>query len=95
MLYGLVIMDIVIFVVAPYNATVTEAVVTTMVTYTCYADGGSGNTYEWLRLKDNSVVSSEQELILDNTDPLDGGEYRCTISNDAGHTTAMATLNGE
>ena len=89
-------MDAVIFVVAPYNATVTEAVVTTMVTYTCNADGGPGNTYEWLRLKDNSVVSSGQELILDNTDPLDGGEYRCTITSGAGDTaTAMATLNGE
>ena len=95
MLYGLVNIDIVIFVVVPYNATVTEAVVTTMITCTCYADGGPGNVYEWLRLKDNSIVSSGQELILDNTDPLDGGEYRCTISNDAGNTTAMATLNGE
>ena len=83
------------FVVAPYNATITEAVVINTVTYTCYAEGGPGNTYEWLRLKDNLVVSSGQELILDNTDPLDGGEYRCTISNDAGNTIAMATLNGE
>ena len=83
------------FVVAPYNATITEAVAITMVTYTCNADGGPGNTYEWLQLRDNSVVSSMQELVLDNTDPLDGGEYQCTISNDAGNTTAMTTLNGE
>ena len=80
--------------VAPYNGSITEVVVNNTVTYTCYADGGPGNTYEWLRLRDNSVVSSMQELILDNTDPLDGGEYRCTISNDAGNATAMTTLNG-
>ena len=66
-----------------------------MVTYTCYADGGPGNTYEWLRLRDNSVVSTVQELTLDNTDPLDGGEYQCNISNAAGSDTAMTTLNGE
>ena len=66
-----------------------------MVTYTCYADGGPDNTYEWLQLRDNSVVSSVQELILDNTDPLDGGDYQCTITNNAGNTTDMTTLNGE
>ena len=66
-----------------------------MVTYTCYADGGPGNTYEWLRLRDNSVVSSMQELILDNMAPLDGGDYQCTITNNAGDTTVMTTLNGE
>ena len=36
-----------------------------------------------------------QELILDNTDPLDGGDYQCTITNIAGNTSAMTTLNGE
>ena len=83
-------------VVAPYNATINEAIVINTVTYTCSADGGPGNTYEWLRLRDNSVVSTGQILTLDNTDPLDGGEYQCTITSGAGDTaTAMATLNGE
>ena len=81
--------------VAPYNATITEAVNNNTVTFTCYADGGLGNTYEWLRLRDDEVVSMTQELILDNTDPLDGGDYRCTITNIAGNTSAMTTLNGE
>jgi len=83
------------YLVAPYNATITEVVVINMVTYTCYADGGPGNTYEWLRLRNSLVVSSIQELILDNTDPLDGGVYQCTITNDAGNTIVMTTLNGE
>jgi len=86
---------VLILVVAPFNATITQVVVINMVTYTCYADGGPGNTYEWVRLRDNSVVSSTQELILDNTDPLDGGDYQCNITNDAGNTTVMTTLNGE
>ncbi|XP_065904155.1 cell adhesion molecule DSCAML1-like isoform X2 [Dysidea avara] len=79
--------------VSPYNATITEVVVINMVTYTCYADGGPGNTYEWLQLRDNSVVSSMQELILDSTDPSDGGDYQCTITNNAGDTTIMTTIN--
>jgi len=84
-----------ILIVAPYNATITEVVVINMVTYTCYADGGPGNTYEWIRLRNNLVVSSIQELILDNTDPLDGDNYQCTITNDGGNITVMTTLNGE
>ena len=70
-------------------------VVINTVTYTYFANGGPGNTYEWLRLRDNSVVSSVQELTLNNTDPLDGGEYQCTIRNAANIATIMTTLNGE
>ena len=81
--------------VAPYNATIAKAVNNNNVTFTCYADGGLGNTYEWLRLRNNEVVSMMQELILDNTDPLDGGDYQCTITNIAGNASAMTTLNGE
>ena len=81
--------------VAPYNATIAEAVNINNVTFTCYADGGPDNTYEWLRLRDDEVVSTTQELILDNTDPLDGDDYQCTITNIAGSTTAMTTLSGE
>ena len=66
-----------------------------MVTFTCYADGGLGNTYQWLRLRDNEVVSMTQELVLNNTNPLNGGDYQCTITNIAGSTSAMTTLNGE
>ena len=35
------------------------------------------------------------ELTLDNTDPLDGGDYRCTVTNIAGSTTVMTTLDGK
>ena len=65
------------------------------VTYTCYADGGPGNSYQWIRLRDDEVVLMAQELTLDNTDPLDGGDYQCTVTNDAGNDTVMTTLNGE
>ena len=70
-------------------------IVTNNVTYTCNADGGFGNTYQWLRLRDNTIVSLTQELTLNNTDPLDGGNYQCTITNIAGNTSVMTTLNGK
>ena len=40
-------------------------------------------------------MSSIQELTLDNTDPLDGGDYQCAITNTAGFTSAIVILNGE
>ena len=81
--------------VAPYDAMISNVTMNNVVTYTCYADGGAGNSYQWLRLRDNEVVSMTQELTLNNTDPLDGGDYHCTITNNAGNDTAMTTLNGE
>ena len=40
-------------------------------------------------------MSMIQELTLDNTDPLDGGDYQCTVTNIAGNTSAMTTLDGK
>ena len=81
--------------VAPYNAMISNVTMNNAVTYTCYADGGPGNSYQWIRLRNNETVLMTQELTLDNTDPLDGGEYLCTITNGAGNDTAMTTLNGK
>ena len=82
-------------VVAPHNATITEVVMNSDVTYTCYADGGPNNSYQWIRLRDDEVVSMTQELTVDNTDLLDGGDYQCIITNADGNVTALTTLNGE
>ena len=66
------------------------------VTYACYADGGPGNSYQWLSLRGNEVVvSMAQELTLNNTDPMDGGDYQCNIANTAGNMTSMTTFNGK
>ena len=74
---------------------ISNVTVNNVITYTCYADGGPGNFYQWLRLKDNEVVSMTQELILDNINPMDGGDYQCTITNNANNDTTLTTLNGE
>ena len=82
--------------VAPYNVTITKDMVNNdIVTYTCYADGGPGNSYQWLRLRDNKVVSMTQELTLSNTDPMDRGDYQCTITNIADNATLITSLNSK
>ena len=82
-------------VVAPYNATITEVTMNNVVAYTCFAYGGPNNSYQWIRLRDRRVVALTQELTLNNTDPLDGGDYQCFIANSAGSDSALITLNGE
>ena len=67
-----------------------------IVTYTCYADGGPGNSYQWLRLRENITVLMKQKLTLDNTDLLDGGDYQCIIANKAGSNRGgYISLNGK
>ena len=65
------------------------------VTHTCNADGGPNNSYQWLRLRDGAIISITKVLTLDNTNPLDGGDYQCIISNIAGNTSVMTNLNGK
>ena len=83
--------------VAPYNAMISNVTMNTVVTYKCYADGGPGNSYQWIRIRQmgKEVVSMTQELTLDNTNPLNADNYICSITNDAGSDTAMMLLNGE
>ena len=83
------------YAVAPYNATITMDTHNNNVTYACNADGGLGNSYQWLQLRDSAIVSETQEFTLDNTNPLDGGDYQCIITNIAGNTTVMTTHNGK
>ena len=84
-----------IFTVAPYNPTIDEASVNSMVTLTCSAEGGPSNSFEWTRLSDNSIVDSVQAITLDSSDPSNLGDYQCTITNLAGRTSTTVTLTGE
>ena len=82
--------------VAPYNAMISTVTMNNVVNYTCYADGGPGNSYQWLRQGGNKTVSMKQKLTLDNTDLLDGGDYQCIIANKAGSNRGgYISLNGK
>ena len=83
------------YAVAPYNATITTQVVGTDVTYTCTAEGGPSNSFEWTRSSDSSQVSISSMLTLDGTDPANHDTYTCTIENGAGTNSTMITLDGK
>lgn len=63
-------------------------------TFTCSAMGGPGNTFTWTRLLDGVVVSQMSSLtvVVDGADK--GGDYRCTVQNDAGNETDDVILRG-
>ena len=62
--------------------------------FTCSARGGPGNTFSWTRLYDSVVVSDTSQLGVVVDDADDGGEYQCTVRNDAGNGTDTVVLRG-
>ena len=62
--------------------------------FTCSAVGGPGNTFTWTRLRDSMVVSQTSQLDVVVDDSYDGGEYRCSVQNDAGNDTDDVVLRG-
>ena len=81
--------------VAPYNAVITTQITGTDVIYTCTAEGGPFNTFEWTRSSDNSQVSTSPMFTLDGADPANYDTYTCTIQNSAGNNSTMITLDGK
>ena len=81
--------------VAPYNATITTQETGNDVIYTCTADGGPSNTFEWTQSSDNSQVSTSSMLTLDRRNLTNSDTYICTIENSAGNTSTMITLDGK
>ena len=63
-------------------------------TFTCDASGGPGNTFLWTRLLDSVVVSRTSQLNVVVNNSYNGGEYRCTVQNDAGNDTDTVVLRG-
>ena len=78
--------------VAPYNTTISTQVAGNNITFICTAEGGPGNTFQWVQNSDNSVVSNSSMLTLDHTDYDD---YTCTITNAAGSTNETITFDGK
>ena len=65
------------------------------VTFTCVAQGGPNNVFQWSL--DGVDLPGENGTSLSKTevDAADGGTYRCTVSNAAGMDQASALLRGE
>ena len=64
-----------------------------MVTLSCSAQGGPGNTFS---ITHSGVEqSATSTLVVDTTDPLVGGLYQCEVTNAAGSDSATASVNSK
>ena len=63
--------------------------------FNCSSNGGPGNNFQWLRLRDGIIVGNESWLTLTDLDAFDGGQYQCFVENRAGNDTTTVTLNSK
>ena len=61
--------------------------------FTCSAEGGPGNTFQWTYTRYSSTIANEP-LLLRTSRAIVGGDYQCRVSNQAGNEAVNVTLNG-
>ena len=59
----------------------------------CSSDGGPQLKYSWNRM--GILYTSTDNLSISNVTTLDGGNYTCTVTNDAGSSSNTVTVYGE
>ena len=62
------------------------------VTFTCSAQGGPDNTYQWQNDGEDLMNETDANLIVSNISSMNGGNYTCVVSNAAGNDSATAVL---
>ena len=62
------------------------------VTFSCSAQGGPGNEYQWQHNGVGMMSEMSNTLTIDNIGAVNGGSYTCVVSNAAGNDSATATL---
>ena len=62
------------------------------VTFTCSAQGGPNNTYQWQNDGEDLMNETDATLIVSNITTMNGGSYTCVVSNAAGNDSATAVL---
>ena len=75
------------------NPQSTDSNVGDVVTLTCLALGGPGNTFTWTS-PDGDVIGTTPTISVGVASALDGGVYRCRVENDAGSDNGTAVING-
>ena len=87
--------------VAPYNVTIMGDN-----TYdngdrlelTCFSEGGPGLTYNWSRTMNDftlDTTTNTSTLNISSVGTVDGGDYTCTVTNNAGTNISTITVYGE
>ena len=90
-----------IFLVAPYNV-----VINGDNTYdngdqlelNCSSEGGPDLVYSWSRMTNDFLIvtnTATDNLKIDSAATIDGGEYTCTVANDAGTNSHTITVYSE
>ena len=65
-----------------------------LVELTCNEEGGPNNTFNWIYLRTGEMVDNVSNYSFTSS-IMTGGEYQCTVSNDAGNDSDVATVNGK
>ena len=68
------------------------AVVGGIVTFTCSAQGGPNNTYQWQNNGEDMRNETDATLTVSSISAMNGGNYSCVVSNAAGNDSATAVL---
>ena len=63
----------------------------------CSSEGGPDLVYSWSRVNDFSsdTVTNTSTLNVSNLVTVDGGDYTCTVTNDAGTSSTTVTVYGK
>ena len=63
----------------------------------CSSKGGPQLEYSWSRTNafSNNTTTNTNNLTISNVTTLDGGNYTCTVTNDAGSSSNTVTVYGE
>ena len=63
----------------------------------CSSEGGPDLEYSWSRTNTFSATTTTNTstLTINDLATVDGGDYTCTITNDAGTSSTTFTVNGE
>lgn len=61
----------------------------------CSASGGLNNEFSWTYLRTGDTLVADASLDLLDVSVLQAGDYRCTVSNQAGSDSAIYTLNSK
>ena len=67
-------------------------------TLRCVSTGGPDLQYRWSRSGTDNFphdVITNTDILIINVTAADGGEYTCTVSNDAGSNSATITVHSE
>ena len=86
--------------VAPYNVVIMGDNTYdngTQLMLNCLSEGGPDLEYSWSRTNTFSATTTTNTNTLTISDlaTVDGGEYTCTVTNDAGSNSTTVTVYGE